>query len=261
MLELPASFLHRRIAMPWKQWLRRAGLVVAAGAVMYVLFLLLGFVPVNLGYQRPAAADAVRIFVRSNEIHTDLVLPVVCDDPAIDWHARFPPQHFRADVRDFRYVAVGWGNRQFYIETPRWSDLKATSAIGALCWPSETVLHVEYLYDVADGEYFHEVLLNRQQYRELVVFVESSIGPIDERGAAEPATSVTYGSTDRFYFATGRYHAFNTCNQWTGRGLARAGAPVGIWTPLKPHVLWWLPDVADPDDVRAGKIGLNRDNE
>jgi len=103
------------------------------------------------------------------------------------------------------------------------------------------VLHVEYLFDAGPGEYFHEVLLSRQQYRELVAFVESSIGAIGEHGAAEPVTSVTYGSTDRFYFATGRYHAFNTCNQWTGRGLARAGVPVGIWTPLKPHVLWRLP--------------------
>jgi len=230
--------------MPWKKWLRRAGLAVAVCALVYASFLLLGFVPVNLGHAPPVAADAVRIFVRSNEIHTDLVLPAMCDDPAIDWRTRFPPEHFQTDVGEFRYVAVGWGNRQFYVETPRWSDLKVTSAVAALCWPSETVLHVEYLYDVAEGEYFHEVLLSRQQYRELVAFVESSIGKTDKSGIGEPAGSVTYGSTDRFYLATGRYHAFNTCNQWTGRGLARAGVPVGIWTPLKPHVLWRLPPVA-----------------
>ncbi len=208
---------------------------------MYALFLLLGFVPRNLGYQRPAPDDAVRIFVRSNEIHTDLVLPVTCDDPAVDWRDRFPLSHFPADLADHRYVAVGWGNRQFYVETPRWSDLKVSSAIGALCWPSETVLHVEYLLDAADGECFRELVISRQQYRDLVEFVESSIDRLDELGAAEPATTVTYGSTDRFYAAAGRYHAFNTCNQWTGRGLARAGAPVGIWTPLAPHVLWRLP--------------------
>lgn len=225
----------------WR-WARRGALGVATGAALYGLFLLLGFVPLNLGSTRPAAGDAVRIFVRSNEIHTDLVLPVVCDDPAIDWHARFPPQHFQADVREFRYVTVGWGNRQFYVETPRWVDLKVSSAIAALVWPSETVLHVEYLYDVAEGGgCFHEVLISRQQYRDLTAFVESSIGASDAQGAAEPATAVTYHAGDRFYRATGRYHAFNTCNQWTGRGLAAAGAPVGVWTPLKQHVLWRLP--------------------
>ena len=177
--------------MPWKKWLRRAGLAVAAGAVVYALFLLLGFVPVNLGYTPPVAADTVRIFVRSNEIHTDLVLPVVCDDPATDWRTRFPPEHFQTNVSEYRYVAVGWGNRQFYVETPRWSDLKVTSAVAALCWPSETVLHVEYLYDVAEGECFQEVLVSRQQYRELAAFVESSIGATDDLDVAEPATTVT----------------------------------------------------------------------
>jgi uncharacterized protein (TIGR02117 family) len=228
--------------MLWKKCLRRLGMLVAAGIAVYAAFLLLGFVPQNLDYRRPAVGDRVTIFVRSNEIHTDLVLPVACEEPAIDWRTRFPPSHFEADVRDCRYVAVGWGNWQFYVETPRWSDLKVSSALCALCWPSETVLHVEYLYDVAEGEHFHELTINRDQYRELVAFVESSIARLDEHGAVETATTVRYGTTDRFYSATGRYHAFNTCNQWTGRGLARAGAPVGIWMPLKPHVLWLLPD-------------------
>ena len=221
--------------------LRRLAQAIGVVLLLYALFLLLGFVPQNLGYQRPAPGDEVRIFVRSNEIHTDVVLPVTASDPAIDWRLRFPRQHFQADVSNCRYVALGWGNRQFYVETPRWSDLKISSAIGALCWPSETVLHVEYLHDVAHSEHFRELLISREQYHELVAFVESSIGKLDEHGAAELATSVTYGSANRFYSATGHYHAFNTCNQWTGRGLARAGAPVGMWTPLKPHVLWRLP--------------------
>ena len=75
--------------------------------------------------------------------------------------------------------------------------------------------------------------------------MSSSIGGVDSAGVANPATTVTYGASDRFYAATGRYHLFNTCNQWTGRGLARAGVPVGIWTPLKPHVLCWLPENND----------------
>jgi uncharacterized protein (TIGR02117 family) len=224
-----------------RTWTNRAAWAVVAAAAFYGGFLLLGFVPQNLDYARPAEYDAVRIFVRSNEIHTDLVLPVICDDPAIDWRRRFPPRHFQSPVADDRYVAVGWGNRQFYVETPRWADLKVSSAVVALCWPSETVLHVEYLPDAAGGETFRELWISRQQYRDLATFVESSIGATDAQGAAEPATTVTYHSRDRFYLASGRYHAFNTCNQWTGRGLAAAGAPVGIWTPLQPHVLWRLP--------------------
>ena len=225
----------------WRKWLRRCSLVIASGPAIYGLFLLLGFVPVNWGYSAPAADDCVRIFVRSNEIHTDIIVPVACDDPAIDWRKQFPPPHFQASVGDYRYLGIGWGNRAFYVETPTWSDFKLSTAARALFWPSETVLHVEYLLDASESEHFREVRLTRGQYRDLAAFVEASIGRRDETGAAVPATTVTYGSADRFYEATGSYHLFNTCNQWTGRGLSRAGVPVGIWTPLKPHVLWWLP--------------------
>jgi uncharacterized protein (TIGR02117 family) len=144
-------------------------------------------------------------------------------------------------------VAVGWGDRGFYLETPRWADLKASTVFRALFVPSESVLHVEYLTDPISGQYIHEVLVTRHQYQRIVEFVRATVGAVDEQGAAELASEVTYGPLDRFYRARGSYHLFNSCNQWTGRGLARAGVPVGIWTPLKIHVLWWLPRPATPD--------------
>lgn len=219
-------------------------LLVAALLLFYVGFLLLGFVPVNSGYVPPSADDRVRIFVRSNEIHTDLVLPVVAPELGSDWRRTFPPEHFKADVRDYKYVAVGWGNRRFFVETPRWADLKISAVFGALFWPSESVVHVEYLYDVLPGANMREVYLTREQYMVLADFVAASIGKTDSEEHAVPATTVTYNNFDRFYTSPGKYHLFNTCNQWTGRGLKRAGVPTGIWTPLKLHVLCWLPDSA-----------------
>jgi uncharacterized protein (TIGR02117 family) len=230
----PRSFIWR--------WLRRTALLLAALLLVYVGFLLLGFVPVNLGYEPPPADDRVRIFVRSNEIHTDLVLPVVSPEIGSDWRRLFPPEHFKADVRGEKYLAVGWGNRRFFVETPRWADLKISAVFGALFWPSESVVHVEYLYDAAPGANMQEVYLTREQYKTLSQFVAASIGPADAQEHAVPATTATYNNFDRFYTSPGKYHLFNTCNQWTGRGLKRAGVPTGIWTPLKPHVLCWLPD-------------------
>lgn len=217
-------------------------MAIASVTGVYVAFLLLGFVPINGGYQVPPADDRVRIFIRSNEIHTDIVMPTVHQELGIDWRDLFPPEHFAANVAQAPYVAIGWGNRRFYLETPTWADLKLANVFGALFWPSESVLHVEYLPVAAPGEYQHEVYVTREQYRELVRFVKSTVADTDSRGAAHTAGEVTYGVADRFYTSNGHYHCFNTCNQWTGRGLARAGVPVGIWTPLRPQVLCWLPD-------------------
>ena len=230
-------------------WRRRWPRLLAAAAapfVFYALFLALGFVPRNRGYQTPTA-DAVVIFVRSNEVHTDVVLPVT-SETGVDWRQLFPPQHFRRDVRAAKYVAVGWGNREFYVNTPTWAEFRVSTAVGALFWPSESVLHVEYLADAAEGQWFREVRLSREQYQQLAAFVRSSAGSVDERGCVKTASDRSYTSSDRFYCAAGRYHCFNTCNQWTGRGLAKAGVPVGIWTPLQPQVLYWLPQVRPDAD-------------
>jgi uncharacterized protein (TIGR02117 family) len=183
----------------------------------------------------------VRLFVCHNEIHTDLVMPVECRELGIDWRKTFPAEHFSSHVAFARHLAVGWGNRDFYIQTPR-ALFKFSTACRALFLPSEAVLHVEYLPELTAGPLVHEIYVTREQYQELAAFVRASVGTTDERGCAGTASDVTYGIADRFYAASGRDHLFNTCNQWTGRGLSRAGVPVGIWTPLKEQVLCWLPE-------------------
>ena len=238
---VPSRSLPRQAAL----WSLRAAAFAAALILFYCGFLILGFVPINRGYTLPPEDDCVRIFVRSNDVHTDLVLPVVCDEPDIDWRRSFPLPDFWGNVESPKYVAVGWGNRDFYLNTPTWAQFRVGSACNALFLPSETVLHVEYLDETLPGQYMQPVLLTRSQYEQLAAFVESSIGETRASGAAQLASDVSYGRRDRFYSAAGRYHCFNTCNQWTGRGLKRAGVPTGIWTPLKPQVLYWLPTVED----------------
>jgi len=76
------------------------------------------------------------------------------------------------------------------------------------------------------------VLLRPEEYRRLVDYVRGAFaaGPV-VRG---------YGARDAFYSAKGGYSAFRTCNEWTGRGLRKAGVPMGIWTPLPWGVMLWL---------------------
>ncbi len=268
MKDIVTRQVRDRVSTRWGRMRRiayRPVLAVASMAGVYFAFLLLGFVPVNLDYE-PPSKGAVRIFIRSNEVHTDLVVPIQHDGAGIDWRELFPPEHFSADVRRDEYVAIGWGNRRFFVETPRWADFKISAALGALFWPSESVLHVEYMTTATPGSTLHAVELSPEQYRELADFVESTIArsgavkgiPNSPSGKtpAKLATTVSYHARDRFYGSTGRYHLFNTCNQWTGRGLKRAGVPTGIWTPLKPQVLLWLPtEQASPAAVNPGPAG------
>jgi uncharacterized protein (TIGR02117 family) len=224
-----------------RRWLGRGLCAFVLFWLAYACFLLLGFVPVNRGYQVPPEEDRVRIFIRSSDIHTDFVMPISLEGTDVDWGGLFSSRHFHAPLNGAKYVAVGWGSRGFYVETKTWADLKIGTLLMALFTPSESVLHVEYLWDLIPGPGMDEVLITREQYQELTAFVQSTIGETDETGAAVLATEVSYNDYDRFYLARGRYHMFNTCNQWTGRGLHRAGVPTGLWTPLVVHVRCQLP--------------------
>jgi uncharacterized protein (TIGR02117 family) len=224
-------------------WLWRGLCAFGLFWLAYACFLLLGFVPVNRGYQVPPEDDRVRIFIRLSDIHTDFVMPISLEGTDIDWGGLFPSRHFHAPLSGAKFVAVGWGSRGFYVDTKTWADLKIGTLLTALFTPSEAVLHVEYLWDFDPGPGMDEVLLTKEQYRELAAFVQSTIGETDANGAAMLATEVSYNDYDRFYLARGRYHMFNTCNQWTGRGLHRTGVPTGLWTPLVVHVRCQLPKV------------------
>src|SRR5688572_7884011 len=111
-----------------RRWAARIAATVAALVLFYGGFLALGFVPVNNDYTPPPDDDCVRIFVRSNDVHTDLVLPVVCEELDIDWRRSFPLSDFWGNVNDPRYVALGWGNRDFYLNTPTWAQFRLSTA-------------------------------------------------------------------------------------------------------------------------------------
>ncbi len=53
-----------------------------------------------------------------------------------------------------------------------------------------------------------------------------------------------YGPRDAFFAANGQYTILETCNQWTGRALRLAGAPVAPWTPFSFLVTWNLPMIS-----------------
>jgi uncharacterized protein (TIGR02117 family) len=220
------------------RWLGRSA---ATFLLVYVGFLTLGCVPVNRNYQVPPESDSVTILIRSNEIHADLVFPVFDEQTGRDWHELFPPADFQRNVSHDEYVAIGWGNRVFFVDTPTWEDFKFSTAAKGLFTPSESVLHVEYVPLAYTGDYF-PVRITHSQYQTLCEHVDRTIGKLDEQGHAVPATPKTHGTSDRFYLSTGTYHLFSTCNQWVGRGLKLAGVPTGLWTPLQQHVLIWLPE-------------------
>jgi uncharacterized protein (TIGR02117 family) len=211
-------------------WVLDLALWVLAGGTLYgAAGLIGGSWPGTPG--EAEAGGTVRIYVEDNGIHTGIVLPKALLTP------RAAMRFAAADLRDPRYaahrwVAVGWGDRAFYIDTPTWGDLNPLTVAAAAIGSDRVVLHVDHVPAPRAAGSVRRVVLRPEQAARLAAFIDRSLG----EGQSVPG----YGGWDAFYPATGRYSAIRTCNEWTGAALRAAGVPMGRWTPFSGTVMWWL---------------------
>ncbi|HOB24230.1 MAG TPA: DUF2459 domain-containing protein, partial [Kaistella sp.] len=56
--------------------------------------------------------------------------------PEIDWSQQIPFKTTLSKRTDFKYLAIGWGDKGFYLDTPTWADLKFSTAFKAAFWLS-----------------------------------------------------------------------------------------------------------------------------
>lgn len=216
-----------------RKWLRRMAGMVGAVALIALLYLFAGLVggAIPAGGQA-APATGIRIYVEDNGIHTGIVLPKHAAGMGFDDLVR------GGDLADPRYaghgwLSIGWGDRAFYLGTPRWADVRPATIAAAAIGSDAVVLHVGHLPEPVGEPGVYPVMLTPDQYRRLVTAIRASF-------AARTDPVHGYGPSDAFYVARGRYSAVETCNAWTGRMLRAAGVPMGRWTPFPVTVTSWL---------------------
>lgn len=216
--------------------LRAAGALLAIPLLYFLAALVLGAIPSNPGWRE--AKEGVTIFVRTNGVHTWILVPKVT--PEMDWRPLVPGDHLK-DRRwgEGNYVALGYGNRTFYLETPTWGDLTMKNAFLAAFGSGRSLMHADHDFDPLPGPDQRPITLSHEEYRRLVEFARGSF-QYDSRGRTMPLIGRGYGASDMFYEAVGPYSAVYTCNSWTGRALREAGVRTGLWTPLSQSIMWRL---------------------
>jgi len=176
------------------------------------------------------------IYLKSNGVHTDIVLPI--DNNIIYWPNLFPFENTISKSKDFNYIAIGWGDKGFYLDTPTWSELKVSTALVAGLGIGKTALHITYYKDMQEDDLTIKVPISKEQYASIVSTVKKNLQYDDKGKSINIKTNAQYGENDAFYEAIGSYSIFHTCNTWTNNTLKEAMLPSSKWLVFDKGILY-----------------------
>ncbi|TGE08724.1 TIGR02117 family protein [Hymenobacter fodinae] len=217
--------------------LRRVSSGCMQALVAFVLFLMTGsLVPINRDFRQ--TPDGVPIFVVSNGLHTDVVLPLRETRTGQDWLQELHQPALSAQFRQYQYVGFGWGNEGFYLGSMGHKFPGPKAVLGAL-FPSKTLMHVDFYRSAPQaGARVVPLRISPEQYQRLTTYVRNSFQAPDSLGQYSLRLPQGYTSEDFFFLARGRYSAWRTCNDWTNQGLKQAGIRSALKAPFAASVLF-----------------------
>ncbi|HEU0136623.1 MAG TPA: TIGR02117 family protein [Flavobacterium sp.] len=172
-------------------------------------------------------AKDVTVYIKSNGVHTDIVVPIRNDIK--DWSSIANPLHTASKDEFSNYIAFGWGDKGFYLNTPEWSDLKASTAFNAAFYLGTSAVHATFHRTIRENERCVKINMSRSEYQKLVSFIDESFQK-DALGNSLLIAAPTYGHSDSFYEANGKYNLFYTCNSWANNALKASGQKAALWS-------------------------------
>jgi uncharacterized protein (TIGR02117 family) len=174
------------------------------------------------------------VYISTNGFHTDIVMPIKTE--VVDWSQKMKFSDTKSKNNIHHFVAVGWGNQDFFINIPSWSELKLSIALRAVLGIGPSAMHVTFSKNVNEDEFCRKIELSKSQYIDLTNFIESYFIQDSLGNFIIISTPNTYGNNDAFYEANGRYTPFFTCNTWANSALKSAGLRACLWTPFQSGI-------------------------
>lgn len=190
-------------------------------------------VPANGSWTPPE--DGVDIFVETNGVHVSLIVPVSAAGEDLSDLIR--PDQLSDPNLYGTHAMIGWGHGRVYRNARTWGDVKSGDIVSAIVGSNDTTLHIYHLTNPQPLSYRKILRISPQQFRMLISHVRSTFRL---NNSGDSVAYSAYAPDNLFYDSHGHYSAINTCNNWTGKLLRKAGVRVGIWTPLPGGVMRWF---------------------
>lgn len=187
--------------------------------VLYVLIALL-LSSITVGGKEFNNIEKKEIYLSSNGVHLDIVIPFenVSDDLKDG-----------LQVEEAKYLSFGWGDENFYLNTPTWGDLTFKNAMGAMFLESTSLVHLTRHFK--QDKNWVKVALDGEQLHQINEYIQAAF-LVNPDGSKMLLENKGYGRYDDFYKAHGSYSCFKTCNSWVNTGFKISGLKSCYWTPF-----------------------------
>lgn len=194
-----------------------------------LLYLMAAYCLSSITVEREAnTKEEIPIYILTNGVHTDIVVPTRSEQ--MDWSKNLLFSNTQLTDTAYQYLAMGWGDKGFYLETPEWSDLKASVAFNAMFGLGASAMHATYYQQMKEGESCKKIMISKAQYARLIAFIDRRFQKDHNSHYLNIKTNANYGKSDAFYEANGRYNLFQTCNTWANNALKACGQKCCLWT-------------------------------
>ncbi len=214
-----------------KRFLKIVGRVMLGLLAFVLLYAFAAYCFPMITVEREAdTKEEIAIYILTNGVHTDLVVPVKTEQ--YDWSQEVLYANTVSKDSNFAFLALGWGDKGFYLETPQWKDLKASVAFKAAFALGSTAMHATYYSSMTEGERCKKIMVSKEQYQRLARYITDSFEQDTAGHFINIATTANYGKNSAFYEANGHYSMVHTCNTWANNALKKSGQKCCFWTPF-----------------------------
>ena len=191
--------------------------------VIPIVYLVVSLVLTEITIDRKATSTISNntVFLNTNGVHLNIVLP----RKDINYNLLKDLLYSQTE----NYISFGWGDENFYINTPTWNDLTFTNAFQAMFLKSSTLMHVTR-YEQKQNDWV-KIEINKSELQKLNEYILDTFKK-DEKGNKIILKSKGYSRVDDFYKAKGSYSCFKTCNSWINSAFKESELKSCYWTPF-----------------------------
>ncbi|TPN84744.1 DUF2459 domain-containing protein [Aquimarina algicola] len=195
------------------------GIILLLPIVYIIIAMISMLITVNKTPQ--SDTDTQVVYLSTNGVHLSIIMPIKNITPALTKDLQF-------DNHD-RYLSFGWGDADFYLNTPEWKDLTFRNAFSALFLKSKTLIQVKR-YRQKRSKWI-KIFVTPEELEALQLYITNTFAQ-NNNSTKIILPNSGYTVRDDFYHAKGSYTFYKTCNTWVNSAFKQSGLKACLWTPF-----------------------------